>query len=153
MKFRSARTLVYSRAGDQLLACNFLTKSVFECSVDLIAFLGELGDWQAFDDIVQLMPDMTQEELRGVVDQLVETSALLVQGSALAETEEEFHAAWKWGIPTAMMHFCVQDPDHITLAESEALQLRKAANGPLPVLYTRNGDAGTVQQPSRSARR
>ena len=70
----------------------------------------------------------------------------MVQGSALAETEEEFQAAWKWGIPTAMMHFCVQDPDHITLAESEALQLRKAANGPLPVLYTRNGDAGTVQR-------
>ncbi len=145
MKFRSARTLVYSRAGDQLLACNFLTKSVFECSVDLIAFLGELGDWQAFDDIVRLMPDLTEEDLRGVVAQLVETSARVVQGSALAQTEEEFGAAWKWGIPTAMMHFCVQDPDHITLAESEALQLRKAANGPLPVLYTRNDGADTVR--------
>jgi SagB-type dehydrogenase family enzyme len=144
MKFRSARTLVYSRADDKLLACNFLTKSVFECSVDLVAFLGELGDWQSFDDVVQLMPDMTEEELQGVVDQLVETSALVVQGSALAEAEDEFNAAWKWGIPTAMMHFCVQDPDHITLAESEALQLRKAANGPLPVLYTRNDTAGTV---------
>jgi SagB-type dehydrogenase family enzyme len=111
----------------------------------LIAFLGELGDWQAFDDIVRLMPDMTQEELRGVVDQLVASSALIVQGSALAQTEEEFQADWKWGIPTAMMHFCVQDPDHITLAESEALQLRKAANGPLPVLYSRNGDACSVR--------
>ena len=97
MKFRSARTLVYSRAGDKLLACNFLTKSVFECSVDLIAFLGELGDWQTFDDIVQLMPDMTADELRAAVDQLVETSAMVVQGSALARMEAEFRRGLEVG--------------------------------------------------------
>ena len=55
-------------------------------------------------------------------------------------------------MPTAMMHFCLQDPDHMTLAESEALQLRKAANGPLPALYTRNDGAGTRAEPSGRAR-
>ena len=82
------------------------------------------------------MPDMTAEEFRATIDQLVEASAIVEQGSALAQTEQEFQSTWKWGMPTAMMHFCVQDPDHMTLAESEALQRRKAANGPQPALCT-----------------
>ena len=87
---------------------------------------------------------MGSEELRVVVDQLVETTAIVAEGSALAETESEFRSAWKWGLPTAMMHFCVQDPDHMSLDESEALQRLKAASGSQPALHSRNGDYAAV---------
>ena len=145
MRFRSAQTLVYSRDGGTLLGCNFLTKSVFECSVDVIAFLGELQDWQDIDEIARLMPDMTPEEVRATIDQLVKASAIVEHGSVLAQAEQEFQSSWKWGVPAAMMHFCLQDPDHMTLAESEALQRRKAADRRQPTLYRRNDGMGVVQ--------
>ena len=106
MKFRSAQTLVYSRDGEALLGCNFLTNRVFECSVDVIAFLGELDDWQDIDEIAGRMPDMTSEEIRTIIDHLVAASAIVEQGSALAKTEQEFQSGWRWGVPAAMMHFC-----------------------------------------------
>ena len=118
MKFRSAQTLVYSRAGGTLLGCNFLTKNVFECSVDVVAFLGELDDWQDLDEIAGRMPDMSADEVRDTIDQLVAASAIVEQGSDLARAEQEFQSTWTWGVPTALMHFCLQDPDHMTLAES-----------------------------------
>ena len=37
MRYRAAQTLVYSRADGDLLACNFLAKTVFACDTDLIA--------------------------------------------------------------------------------------------------------------------
>ena len=118
MKFRSAQTLVYSRAGGTLLGCNFLTKNVFECSVDVVAFLGELDDWQDLDEIAGRMPDMSTDDVRETIEQLVAASAIVEQGSDLARTEQEFQVTWTWGVPTALMHFCLQDPDHMTLAES-----------------------------------
>ena len=118
VKFRSAQTLVYSQVGESLLGCNFLTKSVFECSVEVIAFLGELQDWQDLDEIAGRMPEMSADEVRATIDQLIEASAIVEQGSTLAQAEQEFQSTWTWGLPTAMMHFCVQDPDHMTLAES-----------------------------------
>jgi SagB-type dehydrogenase family enzyme len=145
MKFRSAQTLVYSRDGGALLGCNFLTRRVFECSVDVIAFLGELDDWQDIDEIAGRMPDMTPEEIRTVIDHLVAASAIVEQGSALAHTEQEYQSGWRWGVPAAMMHFCLQDPDHMTLAESEALQRRKVVDRRHPALYRRNDGMGVVQ--------
>lgn len=139
MKFRSAQTLVYSRAGGTLLGCNFLTKNVFECSVDVVAFLGELDDWQDLDEIAGRMPDMSADDVRDTIDQLVVASAIVAQGSDLARTEQEFQSTWTWGVPTALMHFCLLDPDHMTLAESEALQRRNAADRRHPELYRRNG--------------
>ena len=77
----------------RLLGCNFLTKSVFECSVDVIAFLGELDDWQDLDEIAGRMPDMTPRKSATAIDHLVEASAIVEQGSALAQTEQEFQSA------------------------------------------------------------
>ena len=102
----------------------------------MIAFLGELQDWQGLDEIAGRMPDMTSEEVRATIDQLVAASAIVEQGSALAKAEQEFQSSWKWGVPAAMMHFCLQDPDHMTLAESEALQRRKAADRRHPALVS-----------------
>jgi len=145
MEYRAAQTLVYSRAEGALLGCNFLAKTVFECDPDLIAFLGELSQWSALEAIAERL-GVTPEEARATIDSLVEVSALVEHGSALAKAEEEFSSGWKWGLPTAMMHFCVQDPDHMTLDESQARQRQKAAAGPQPALYSRNGDYHVVRQ-------
>ena len=45
MRYRSSRTLVFHNDGDAFVACNFLTKAVFECSPDLLEFLRALASW------------------------------------------------------------------------------------------------------------
>jgi SagB-type dehydrogenase family enzyme len=145
MRYRAAHTLVYSRAGRSLLACNFLTKSVFECDTDLVAFLGTLEDWQDFDAIAARMDGMSAEEVRETIDGLVAAAAVVEEGSALASAEDEFRSGWKWGLPAAMMHFCVQDPDYMNLEESQALQRLKAASGTPPALFARNDGCRTVK--------
>jgi SagB-type dehydrogenase family enzyme len=146
MRYRAAQTLVYSRAGESLLACNFLAKSVFECDTDLIAFLGELSQWSAFDELAGRMAGMSTDEARAAIDRLVEVAAIVEDGSPLARAEDDFRSGWKWGLPAAMMHFCVQDSEVMTLEESEALQRQKAAHGSQPALHTRNDSCNTVKQ-------
>lgn len=146
MRYRAAQTLVYSRADGALLACNFLAKSVFDCDPDLIAFLGEIAEWSTLEEIAGRMGGMDAEEARATLDQLVSVAAIIEEGSPLALAEDEFRSGWKWGLPTAMMHFCVQDPDHMSLDESQALQRQKAANGPQPALHAQNSEYNTVKR-------
>lgn len=145
MRYRAAQTLVYSRQDGSLLACNFLAKSVFACDPDLIEFLGGLGEWTEFDDVMEGLGGLSAEEARETVAQLVAVAAIVEEGSERAEREEQFRSGWKWGLPAAMMHFCVQDPDYMDRAEIETTQLAKVEAGvPLPALDTRNGGFGEV---------
>jgi SagB-type dehydrogenase family enzyme len=145
MRYRAAQTLVYSQSGDSLLGCNFLAKSVFACDTDLIAFLGGLAEWGELDAIAATA-GLPADEVYATIEGLVAVSAIVEEGSALALAEDEFRSGWKWGLPSAMMHFLVQDPDHMSLAESEALQRSKAEAGPQPVLHTDNSAYGTVKE-------
>lgn len=148
MRYRASQTLVFSHAGDALLACNFLTKNVFECAPDLVAFLGDLSDWAALDEIAAAMEGMTADEVRETVEQLVGVSAIVEEGSGLAAKEAEFLTSWKWSLPAAMMHFCVQDPDRMSLEESQELQRGKLEQGNAPVLFSRNDPStGVVRLP------
>lgn len=150
MKYRAAQTLVYSRSGGALLGCNFLAKSVFECDSDLIAFLGTLTEWSGLDEIAA-MTGAAPDEARSTIEQLVAVGAIVEEGSELATAEEEFRSGWKWGLPSAMMHFLVQDPDYMSLDESVALQRQKAERSAQPALYLRNGERA-VTRPLPSAR-
>jgi SagB-type dehydrogenase family enzyme len=150
MRYRAAQTLVYSRSGESLLGCNFLAKTVFECDPDLIAFLGALADWHGADEIAA-MSGMAADDAQSTIAHLVEVAALVEEGSDRAVAEEEFRSGWKWGLPSAMMHFLVQDPDYMSLDESVALQQEKAARSAQPALYLRNGD-GVVTKPLPDAR-
>jgi SagB-type dehydrogenase family enzyme len=138
MRYRAAQTLVYSRADGNLLASNFMAKSVFACDPDLIGFLGSVGQWTELDEIVGGIDGLTPEGGRATIEQLVAVAALVEEGSELAQAEEQFRAGWKWGLPAAMMHFCVQDPDHMNRSEMETMQLAKAEAGQFPDLDTRN---------------
>lgn len=107
MRIRSARTLVFSREGGQIVAFNFLTKSAFACSHDLLAFLAFLDEWTEFEDAAKLVPTIPPDELRCTIQSLLDVNAVTEDLSPLAEAEDEFRATWKWGIPAALFHFSV----------------------------------------------
>lgn len=145
MRIRSSKTLVFQADGEKLIACNFLTKAAFECSYDLLDFLRNLPSWASLRSMRHLVPGYSARELRETIDGLVEMSVVVTEGSLLDKREREFLLHWKWGIPAALMHFCVQDPEFLTLEQAEDLQRAQIAEVGRMQLCTLNTEFREVQ--------
>lgn len=146
MRMKCSEALVFTPSDGQFIAYNFLEKSVFECSSDLLDLLSRLKDWTEFGDLQNDLPDFSQEEVEGILEGLVSVGAVVREGSSDAEKEQEYASAWTWGLPTALMHFSVQDNPFITVAEAEDLQREKAQSVGLIELHRPNG-AGAMKLP------
>ena len=140
MRVRAAETLVFSRQAGSVVAFNYLTGSAFECAPDLLRFLTDLAVWHSLEDIGGLMPMIGPEELAATVRSLIEVNALVEDGSELARREEAVAKGWQWGMPAALFHYSVQDRAHLSMEETEALQVAKLADEAPPALYVAHGD-------------
>jgi SagB-type dehydrogenase family enzyme len=145
MKMRSSKTLVFYPGPNKVTACNFLTRSVFECSPEVIGLLASWDNWASTASIARAH-GWSQSELKAVVPQLLDFSALVTAGSPLAEQEERFSGQWSWGIPTALMHFCVQDSEYMTIEQAEEKQMDRIGHTPQPDLTLKNSQ-GAIQLP------
>lgn len=147
MRIRASRTLVFQPEGDNLVACNFLTKKVFECSYDLLGFLRNLSDWTSLKRARKAVPGYSLAELRQTVDALLDMSVVVEEGSALAAREQALNTHWRWGLPAALMHFTVQDPEFLSLDQAEDLQRRKLAADGAIRLYDENDPCKSIELP------
>ena len=137
MRIRAARTLVFSRQYAGLLACNFLTGSVFSCSPDLLTLLASLDNWSDLDDVTNSLAG-SGDDPGASIEALIAVNAVTPEHSHLAEAEETYQTNWAWGIPSALFHFSVQDNDYISIDEAESLQRAKLAEGAQPPLHLAN---------------
>jgi SagB-type dehydrogenase family enzyme len=140
MRMKCSEALVFTPSDGQFIAYNFLEKSVFECSSDLLDLLSRLKDWTEFEDLLHDLPDFSEEEIEGILEGLVSVGAVVQEGTPDAEKEQEYSSAWTWGLPTALMHFSVQDNAFISVAEAEDLQREKANAVGLVALHRPNSD-------------
>ena len=72
------------------------------------------------------------------LDALVHATLLIERDSEEARREEEYLSAWNWGVPAAMLHFCLQDADFLPLEAAEQLQEAKSAEVRSPGLHLPN---------------
>lgn len=145
MKMRSSKTLVFYPGPGKVTACNFLTRTVFECSSEVIGLLAAWDKWASPADVSRTL-GWSHSELRAIVPQLVDFSALVTAGSRIAEQEAAFSGQWGWGVPTALMHFCVQDSEFISTEQSEERQIERAGRIPQPDLLLKN-PPGAIRLP------
>ncbi|MBE7184593.1 MAG: SagB/ThcOx family dehydrogenase [Methylobacterium mesophilicum] len=143
MRVKAASTLVYSPDGDALVGCNFLTKQVFHCEVETLRLLGELSDWTDAADLARRY-ELSVSETRVLLQRLIDVSALVRADSAEALRESDFAANWAWALPTALMHFTLEDRPFMPLEDAEDRQVEKAALGNLPELAKTNRDLADV---------
>lgn len=146
MRMKCSETLVFTPADGQFIAYNFLEKSVFECSIDLLDLLSKLKNWTEFEALCEQLPDFTSHEIEAILESLLSVGAIVAEGSEDAEKEREYSDAWSWGLPTALMHFSVQDNPFITVAQAEDMQRDKARTVGLMQLHRPNG-AGALKLP------
>lgn len=140
MRMKCSEALVFTPSDGQFIAYNFLEKSVFECSSDLLDLLSRLKEWRDFEDLQQELPDFGQEEIEGIFQGLLSVGAVIQEGTPDAEKEGQYASAWSWGLPTALMHFSVQDNPFISVAQAEDLQREKAKSVGLMELHRPNSD-------------
>ena len=138
MRFKSSQALVFSQSNDALIAFNFLTKSAFQCSHDLLALLGQLQDWKTPHEVAKLVPAFSEDEITDILVNLENQSAIVQEGSAQAAKECDYEKSWTWGIPSALMHYSVQDNDYISMDTAEALQKQKASDDGKIDLFLKN---------------
>jgi SagB-type dehydrogenase family enzyme len=138
MRVKAAKSLVFSQSDGMIVACNFLTKSVFHCSQDVMSLLARMDDWKDFAQLCDIVPDLEADELRDAVDNLVSMSALVREGTDLAAREADFESSWSWGIPAALMHYSVQDNDFMSLEQAESLQIEKVEHSGKIALHQSN---------------
>lgn len=143
MRVKAASTLVYSPEGDALVACNFLTKQVFHCEVETLRLLSDLSEWTDATDLAQRY-ELSVPETRDLLQRLIDVSALVRADSAEALREDDFAAHWAWSVPTALMHFTLEDRPFMALEEAEDRQVEKASLGNLPELARTNRDLAEV---------
>lgn len=144
MQIRAAKTLVFTHHDGGMLGCNYLSKNVFGCDAGLISVLSDTTDWT---DVRTVVEGPFQGDT-DAVDALIGHSAVIVEGSELARREDEYVSEWHWNVPTGMMHFCLEDPDIMTLEESEAAQRKRIVLEPQPPLFRRNLNLPVVSLPA-----
>ena len=140
MRMKCSEALVFTPSDGQFIAYNFLEKSVFECSSDLLDLLSRMKDWTESEELQKDLPDFSSEEIDGILDGLASVGAIIQEGTQDADKEIEYASAWSWGLPTALMHFSVQDNPFISVAQAEDLQRAKAESVGLIELHRPNSD-------------
>jgi len=150
MRIRAAKTLVFQSDGDQFVACNYLTKQVCECSYDLLGFLRNLSEWTPLKQVRRFAPGYSWSELRQTVDALLQMTVVVREGDTLAGREQAIEDHWRWGMPSAMMHFTVQDAEFLSLDQAEAMQRQKLAQDGAIELVRRHDPDCSITLPAAS---
>lgn len=145
MRVRSSQTLVLSPQGDELVAFNFLSKSIFSCSPESVRLLQTLDDWHEVNEAIEFLPGTDSGKKQRQITELLDVTALVEEESKQARAETEFLENWDWGIPAALMHFSLKDCAFLEQAEIEDLQRAKSQITPSPRLYCLNDSYRTVQ--------
>ena len=127
MRNRTSSALAFSLCEDGMVGFNFLRKSAFQGSGELLSFLSRDQSWR-----VPLADEIT------LTESCIELGALVSEDSDEAEIEDEFSTKWAWGLPAALYHFSVQGNPSLTLEEGEMRQVAMAESCGLPELFLKH---------------
>ena len=143
MRNRTSNALAFALTDDGVVGFNFLQKSAFQGSGELIDFLETARKWC----------DAAHSE-NGIANDCLELGALVSESSEQARLEDEFSEKWAWGLPAALFHFSVQGNAFLTLEQGEAMQAAKAAACGLPDLFLKHDGHSEVvrlEPPSKTS--
>ncbi len=80
--YKRSETLIYCSNNVGLKSFNYLSKSEFDCSEDLIEFLNLIDGWKSKQELLKIAKGYSEEELDDVLDALVSCGALIQKGTA-----------------------------------------------------------------------
>ncbi len=144
MRIRSAKTLVFLREEKAIVGYNYLTRSTFFCSHDLLIFLALIDEWTDLHTVRNHLPYISTAELERKIDDLIAVHAVIPEDSDTLQEEDDFIEGWHWGMPAALLHMTVQDRPYLSIEQSEALQVSRLATGSQPSLCQWNDEQDSI---------
>jgi SagB-type dehydrogenase family enzyme len=145
-RVRRAESLVVVFHEGRPVVWNFLGKRSFACTPAAIQLLAAAEDWMPLDRVPDLLPDLPAPSLAGELGRLIELGALVVEGTAGGERDDEYRDRWEWGAIAGLFHFAIKDEPFADEAETEAVLGARARRSRSPGLVQRDRAAdGSVE--------
>lgn len=142
MRIKRSDALVVSFEGDELVFHNYLEQRTFTAQPAALDIVRRLRGWTDFEAVAESLPGYSRESITRSIDQLIELSAIVVEGSEEATREEEFALSWLWGPWAAAYHFSTRGGTFLTGEVVEEMLREQVKWNPSPALFTMNGEAG-----------
>jgi SagB-type dehydrogenase family enzyme len=151
-RLRASRCLVFLFDHERLIGFNFLTKQAFCCTPPILGLLQKLGDWTEKPNASAFLPGRSPDGAAKLIEDLIDLSAVIEEGTATARREQQFKCSWEWGLGTSLLHFSLQDAgSYMPLEEAERWRKERAVHDPSPPLYRHHGRAADTIKLERSS--
>jgi SagB-type dehydrogenase family enzyme len=145
-RVRRAESLVVVFHEGRPVVWNFLAKRSFACTPAAVQLLAGADDWMSLDRVPDLLPDASAASLAEDLGRLIELEALVVEGTAAGERDNEYRDRWEWGATAGLFHFSIKDERFADRAETEAALTVRTRRRASPELVQRDqGDDASVE--------
>ncbi len=138
-RIKTASTIVAFPRGKEITVYNYLTKDAVTCAPQDVYWLTVAADWTSVDELIELHPHVSREEILTTLDTLIHAGMLVSEDTANATKDTQYNLHWGLGPTSAAFHFTTSNMDFMNLDESVAAQKQKFASEPSPQLFWRNG--------------
>jgi SagB-type dehydrogenase family enzyme len=132
-RVKRSSALAVTFSGAAAVVHNFITRQTCWCYGPGFHLLCRVGSWS--DPQALLVADPLAAQWLGY---LLQSSALLVEGTPSASLDAEYESFWQWGPAAGFYHFGLKDPPYMTAPQAaqwmEAIGTKQC---PVP-LYTTN---------------
>jgi SagB-type dehydrogenase family enzyme len=142
VRIKRSDTLVVAFQGDELVFHNYLEQRTFSAQPVALEIIRRLRGWTDLDAVADSMPGYSRDSVTRSVRQLIELSAIVVDGSEEAAREEDFALSWLWGPWAAAYHLSTRGGTFLTGEVVEEMLREQVKWNPSPPLFTLNGAAG-----------
>jgi SagB-type dehydrogenase family enzyme len=141
VRVRRAAALVVVFERGRPVVWNYLVKRSFACTPDAIEVLAAAEEWAEPRALQRSLPGADPASLARELTRLLDLGALLVEGTAAADRDEDYRQTWEWGVSAGLYHFSIRDEqfaDDAQTAVALSARIRRGA----PPSAVEAGDVG-----------
>lgn len=120
-RFRRARSILFTWAGEDLVLTNYLTGSAVSADPESVRILHLLNDWTNPADLFARLPEYSTRSIRAGLRELRDSSLVVIEGSAEAERDIDLATVWSDWLPHGSFHFGTKDLEFLAPGETEEL--------------------------------
>jgi len=131
-RVRRAATLVVVFDNARPVVWNYMMKRSFACTPAAVELLAAAEEWTDPRELHRAFPSGRSPSLARELARLLDLGALLVEGTAAADRDEEYRQTWEWGVSAGLYHFSIKDEQFADDAQTAVALAARMGRGPSP---------------------
>lgn len=138
MLLRTSKTIVAIPNKQHIICHDYLTKVSIECETETLYWLSCFNTWSNPQLIADKHTEYDRESLVRQFSDLEHIGLLQKKGSPAARRQQDYGREWKFGLPSAILHFSCSNSKFMSLEKSAALQAQQLESTPSPKLFIKD---------------